>query len=78
MYTDSHTHLYLDAFSNDRESVITRAIGAGVTRMFLPNIDSKTIDPLFELADRNPAHCFQERNAESLRAIVVFLFRLCK
>jgi TatD DNase family protein len=57
MYTDSHTHLYLDAFDTDRDMVVQRAIDAGVTRMLLPNIDSSTIDPLFSMAERFPAHC---------------------
>ena len=52
MYTDSHTHLYLDAFSDDRDKMIQRALDAGVTRMFLPNIDSSTIEPMFAMAKR--------------------------
>jgi TatD DNase family protein len=58
MLTDSHTHLYLDAFEKDRDQMIQRAIDSGVSRMFLPNIDSSTIDPLFSLAARFPKHCF--------------------
>ena len=58
MLVDSHTHLYLDAFREDRKAMIQRALDAGVSRMLLPNIDSHTIDPLFSLADGHPAHCF--------------------
>lgn len=58
MYTDSHTHLYLEAFNDDREEMIQRAIEAGVTRMFLPNIDSNTLEAMFRLADQFPSHCF--------------------
>ncbi len=58
MYTDSHTHLYLDAFNDDREEMIQRAIEAGVTRMFLPNIDRNTLKAMFRLADQFPSHCF--------------------
>ena len=58
MYTDSHTHLYLDAFSTDRDDMVKRAVDAGVTRMFLPNIDSHTIEAMFRLTDRYPTHCF--------------------
>jgi len=57
MYTDSHTHLYLDAFEGDRDKMIQRALEAGVTRMLLPNIDSTSIDPLFSLVKRFPDHC---------------------
>jgi len=58
MFIDSHTHLYLDAFQDDRSPMIQRALDAGVSRMLLPNIDSHTIDPLFSLAKSHPAHCF--------------------
>jgi len=58
MYTDSHTHLYLDAFSEDRDDMINRALEAGVTRMFLPNIDSTTVNALFALSERYPGSCF--------------------
>ena len=58
MYTDSHTHLYLDAFKDDRNAMIQRAIEAGVTRMFLPNIDVNTLEPMFRLADEFPSQCF--------------------
>jgi len=57
MFTDSHTHLYLNAFDEDRDQMIQRAIDAGVTRMLLPNIDSSSISPLFSLAERFPDHC---------------------
>lgn len=58
MYTDSHTHLYLDAFSTDRDDMVKRAVDAGVTRMFLPNIDSSSVGPMFSLADQYPGTCY--------------------
>lgn len=58
MYTDSHTHLYLEAFDADRDQVIQRAIESGVSRMLLPNIDSSSSAAMFSLADRFPGHCF--------------------
>lgn len=58
MYTDSHTHLYLDAFEKDREEMIQRALHMGVSRMLLPNIDSTTIGPMFSLVEQFPGHCF--------------------
>jgi TatD DNase family protein len=48
--TDTHTHLYLSDFKNDIGKVIERAINNGITRMFLPNIDSKSIKPMNKLA----------------------------
>jgi len=58
MYTDSHTHLYLDAFNEDRGQMLERAIEAGVSRMFLPNIDRSSIRAMFSLVDKYPSHCF--------------------
>ena len=57
MYIDSHTHLYLDAFKEDRDQMIQRALEAGVNYLLLPNIDSKTVGPMFSLAERYPGHC---------------------
>ena len=58
MFIDSHTHLYLDSFSNDRDEVIKRAVNEGVSKMFLPNIDSGTITDMYELSDKYPEQCF--------------------
>jgi len=56
--TDTHTHIYLAEFDEDREAMIERAINSGVSKMFMPNIDSQTIPGLFKLADKYPEHCF--------------------
>ena len=37
--TDTHSHLYLDAFKDDLNSVLERAVEADVTRILLPAID---------------------------------------
>lgn len=58
MLTDSHTHLYLDAFTDDRNEVVERALENGITRMYLPNIDAKTVEPLLNLSQTYPTHCF--------------------
>lgn len=58
MYIDSHTHLYLDAFSDDRDAMVKRALDAGITRMFLPNIDSSTTEHMFLMARDYPGQCF--------------------
>ncbi len=55
---DTHTHLYLDAFDTDRQKTVKQAINAGVTHMFLPNIDSTSIKPMLSLCDDFPENCF--------------------
>ena len=40
-FTDTHTHLYLEQFEDDIETVINDAINVGVNKFFLPAISSK-------------------------------------
>ena len=40
MITDTHTHLYSSAFNEDQAAMIQRAKNAGVSRFFIPAIDS--------------------------------------
>lgn len=56
--TDTHTHLYASEFDVDRTQIIERAITLGVSRYFLPNIDSESIVPLFNLVKQFPKNCF--------------------
>jgi len=56
--TDTHTHLYLDAFDDDRDAVIQRSIDQQVRYMLLPNIDEGSIDPMLALCDTFPGTCF--------------------
>lgn len=56
--TDTHCHLFLPEFDADRETVVDQALNAGVTRMFLPNVDSTTSARLLETANRWPDNCF--------------------
>ena len=55
---DSHTHLYLDEFADDRDEVMKRAQDAGLTHLFMPNIDSTTIEPMLRLCDAYPSFAF--------------------
>lgn len=58
MFTDTHTHLYAAEFVNDRAEAVERAIAAGVTKFFLPNIDSSSVDSMLALCSRFPENCF--------------------
>ncbi|MFC1733273.1 TatD family hydrolase, partial [candidate division KSB1 bacterium] len=55
---DTHTHLYLDAFNDDRDEVIHNAIANDVKILLLPNIDSKHAENMLNLCERFPANCF--------------------
>ena len=56
--SDTHTHLYLPEFDNDRNAMMQRAIEAGVTEIYLPNVDSETIPLMHAMVDAFPTHCF--------------------
>lgn len=58
MFIDTHTHLYSDAFAEDRDAVIARALEAGVHKMLLPNIDMASIEGMFDLERKYPENCF--------------------
>ena len=45
--TDTHTHLYSEAFDEDRRAMIMRAIDSGVKRFFIPAIDSTYTNAMF-------------------------------
>jgi len=55
---DTHTHLYLPAFDNDREQVIKSALNDGVRKFLLPNIDNSTVLPMLKLTGQFPEACF--------------------
>ncbi len=56
--TDTHTHLYLEHFDNDRDEMLKRAFDAGVKYMLLPNIDSKSAPKMIELCNKYPDNLF--------------------
>lgn len=58
IFIDSHTHLYLDEFDNDRQNVVDRAIADGIKYMMLPAIDKSTFTAMKKLSDDFPQNCF--------------------
>ncbi len=47
---DTHSHIYLEQFNEDREEVMTRANEAGVKAIFMPAIDFKSIEQMEKLS----------------------------
>jgi TatD DNase family protein len=56
--TDTHTHLYSEEFQNDRNEMMQRAINIGVSRFFVPSIDSTYTSKMYELEQQFPEHVF--------------------
>jgi TatD DNase family protein len=55
---DTHTHLYLPEFDTDRDEVVNRAVGEGVSKMLMPNIDIQSVDHMLSLVNRYPGICY--------------------
>jgi len=58
LITDTHTHLYSEEFNEDRSEMIHRAIDAGVSRFFIPAIDSTFTQSMYELERNFPENMF--------------------
>lgn len=56
--TDTHTHLYSEQFDQDRALCIQNAIYAGISRFFIPAIDSSYYPKMFELEKEYPENIF--------------------
>ncbi|MBW3518381.1 TatD family hydrolase [Flavobacterium sp. NKUCC04_CG] len=52
--TDTHTHLYSDSFDLDRDQVIKNAVEQGVSRFFIPAIDSNYTQAMYDLEAAHP------------------------
>lgn len=55
---DSHSHLFLEEFAADLPEVIGRARQAGVSHIFMPNIDNTTLEPLLQVCSAYAGYCF--------------------
>ena len=54
---DTHTHIYLEEFDEDRVEVVRRAREAGVERVILPNVDFDTVQAMHATNDLFPGYC---------------------
>src|SRR5690606_22394673 len=58
MLTDTHTHLYSDAFAEDRSQMMQRAFDVGIKRFFIPAIDSVHTEAMYALENEYPKNVF--------------------
>ena len=54
MLTDTHCHLDLDKFDEDREAVIQRALDAGIERILIPALELESSQTVVQLANSHP------------------------
>jgi TatD DNase family protein len=56
--TDTHIHLYADEYSDNLDTLIRDAVQKNISRFFIPNVDSTTMDPLFDICRNYKGTCF--------------------
>ncbi len=56
-WIETHAHIYLPEFEDDLDGVIKNAKTAGVERIYMPNIDSKTIESMLRVEDKYENYC---------------------
>lgn len=56
--TDTHTHLYSEAFDDDRAAMMQRAFKNNIQRMFVPAIDSTYTESMLDLEKKYPKNVF--------------------
>jgi TatD DNase family protein len=57
-FIDTHAHLYLQEFDNDRDEVVKRALDNNVVKLFMPNIDINSVDDMISCEERYPGICY--------------------
>lgn len=55
---DTHTHLYSEEFDADRKEMIERAFAKGISRFYLPAINSQTHEKMLALESEFPTQIF--------------------
>lgn len=54
---DTHAHIYAPEFGGDRTEMLERTFSAGVSRIFMPNIDHTSIEGMLALEQAYPGKC---------------------
>ncbi|TMI69916.1 MAG: TatD family deoxyribonuclease [Bacteroidetes bacterium] len=54
---DTHSHVYLPEFDQDRETIVERADKAGIIRILMPAIDSTTHENMLEIEKHFAGKC---------------------
>ena len=57
-FIDTHTHLDGEEFAADLHEVVDRAREAGVSKVFVPAIDLKSVDTVVETCNRFPGYAY--------------------
>ena len=55
---DTHSHLFVEEFTDDLPEVIQRAKEVGITYVLMPNIDDTTVADMLNVCNAYPGYCF--------------------
>lgn len=58
MMIDTHSHLFVEEFTDDLPEVIQRAKEVGITYVLMPNIDDTTVANMLNVCNAYPGYCF--------------------
>jgi TatD DNase family protein len=58
LLTDTHTHQYYETDLLKRQELMQRCLDNGIERLFLPNVDSASIELVMSQAEAFPQYCF--------------------
>ena len=57
-FIDTHAHIYSEELLPDLNQVMANAIGSGVNKIFMPAIDSHTLEAMLSVERAFPENCF--------------------
>jgi TatD DNase family protein len=75
-FIDTHTHLYLPEFDTDRDEAVSRAVGNGISKMLLPNIDLQSVEQMLSAFNRYPGICYPMTGLHPTSVKEDYLFQL--
>lgn len=55
---DTHSHIYLPEFDEDRADIVANAKKAGVRKVLMPNIDTHSIRSVITVEEEYPGYCY--------------------
>ena len=56
-WIDSHAHVYLQDFDQDRDEMMHRCHAQGVEKIYMPHIDATSTDAMMEVEMKYPGRC---------------------
>ncbi|PWD97644.1 TatD family hydrolase [Marinilabilia rubra] len=55
---DTHSHIYLPDFDEDRAEIVANAQKAGVQKILMPNIDGQSVRSVISVEEEFPGYCY--------------------